>query len=134
MAEQTARQRLAAGESPAIYPLDDAKAARLKGRTMLIPSPLQVRDAIAAIPSGQPITVNDLRQTLAEASGAEVTCPRATTICWLLVAEAAEEDRAEGASDVTPWWRITRERKPDPRLPGGIANHRALLLNEGVRI
>lgn len=134
VAQRNARERLAESGPSAVYPLDEKKAKRFGGaQTMLVPSPVQVRDAIAAIPHGSSKTVNDLRAELAQQAGAEVTCPRATTIGWLLVAEAAEEDRAEGASEVAPWWRVTREGKPEARLPGGVARHRALLADEGVR-
>ncbi|AIE84002.1 MGMT family protein [Fimbriimonas ginsengisoli] len=134
MVKLTARERLAAGDPPAVYTLDDAKAARLKGRTMLIPSPMQVRDAIAAIPVGQSKTFGQLRADLARDSGADVTCPFAAGVFWRVVAEAAEEDRAEGATEVTPWWRVTRDGKPNPKLPGGESRHRELLGEEGIKI
>ena len=117
-----------------VYTLDDAKAIRLGGRTMVVPSPLEVQSAIASIPEGQSRTILDLRAALAEAAGAEVACPRATSIGWFLVAEAAEEERRAGVASVAPWWRVTRDRKPDPRLPGGAERHRALLGAEGVEI
>ena len=114
--------------------LDPAKAARLKARTMLMPSPAQVRDAIATIPQGQSKTMRELRKELAAASGAEMTCPVAARTCWRIVAEAAEEDRADGITPVTPWWRVTKDCKPFSRLPGGEASHRARLSAEGVQI
>lgn len=126
----SARERLENAPDPKVFPLEGAKAARFQASTMLIPSPMQVRDAIAAIPYGQTKTTTELRKQLARESGADVTCPRATTICWLLVAEAAEENDA----DVTPWWRLTKDGKPNPKLPGGAERHRALLLAEGVHI
>jgi alkylated DNA nucleotide flippase Atl1 len=126
----TARERLANAGPPVVATLEAAKAARWNAATMLLPSPMQIRDAISAIPAGQSKTVLQVRKELAEQAGADVTCPRATTLGWLLVAEAAEED----PSDSTPWWRVTRERKPEARLPGGVSRHRELLLSEGVRI
>jgi alkylated DNA nucleotide flippase Atl1 len=133
MDNMTARQKLSGEDPPAVYTVEAAKAARFNAKTMLIPSPMQVRDAIAEIPYGQTRTALQVRKQLAEASGAEVTCPRAMTICWLLVAEAAEEDRAENVAEVTPWWRVTKDGKPNPKLPGGAERHRALLIEEGVR-
>ncbi|RYG44349.1 hypothetical protein EON79_15065 [bacterium] len=132
MAPMTARQKIAEAGPSEVHTLDPAKAARFGARTMLIPSPGQVRDAIWTIPHGERKTVLELRQEMAEASGAEVTCPRATTLAWFLVAEAAEEERAAGASEVTPWWRVTRDGRPDPRLPGGAARHRELWESEGT--
>ena len=101
---------------------------------MLIPSPRQVQEAIWGIPLGESRTLVELRSSLAKSSGADVTCPHSARVCWELVAQAAEEDRAEGKTDVTPWWRVTKDRKPSAKLPGGEERHRALLLAEGVRI
>ncbi len=107
-----------------IYVLDDAKAKRLGGRTMTVPTVDEVRAAIQAIPSGETRTVLVLRSELAQAAGAEIACPRATTVAWFAV--AAEDD--------APWWRVTRDGKPEPRLPGGVEAHRARLDEEGVRL
>lgn len=132
--EKSARDRIAEAPPSAVYTLDERKAARLKGRTMLIPSPQAVRAAIAAIAPGSCVSADALRATLARDAGAEVTCPRAFTLAWLLVAEASDEARAVGEADATPWWRVTRDHAPEPRLPGGTARHRALLASEGVAL
>lgn len=107
-----------------MHTLDDAKARRLGGRTMLIPTVEEVRAAIAAIPSGSAKTAVVLRRELAQAAGAETTCPYAFRVGWLAVAQ----------EDGTPWWRVTRDGRPEPRLPGGAEEHRAKLLEEGVRL
>ena len=133
MAELSARERMAGWGAPVVDTLEPAKAARLKAKTMLMPSPNQVRDAIATIPAGQTKTLKEVRREIADASGADMTCPVAARQCWRLVAEAAEEDRADG-NKVAPWWRVTKDGKPDSRVPGGEANHRALLHAEGVQI
>ena len=126
----TAKEKIDQAAPAFVAKLDGAKAAKWNAETMLIPSPAMIREAIAAIPHGTTKTVVQIRQELAEANGADVTCPRATTIGWLLVAEAAEED----GSDVTPWWRLTRDGKPEPKLPGGRDGHRARLRDEGVKV
>jgi len=130
----SARQRMLDAGPSVVAVLEPEKAARFKAKTMLIPSPLQVQKAISEIPYGEAKTLLELRKTLADASEADVTCPYSARVCWELVAEAAEEDRADGKSDVTPWWRVTKDHKPSPKLPGGAERHRALLLVEGVRI
>jgi len=134
MSALTARQKIAESAPGFVAPLEGEKAARFKADSMLIPSPEQVREAIAAIPYGASKTVLQVRKELALANDAGTTCPYMMSVCWRLVAQAAEEDRADGISDVTPWWRLTRDKKPDPKMPGGSENHRALLSAEGVRI
>jgi alkylated DNA nucleotide flippase Atl1 len=126
----TAKEKIAQAAPAFVAKLEGAKAEKWKADTMLIPSPAMIRDAIAGIPHGITKTVVQLRQELAEANGADVTCPRATTIGWLLVAEAAEED----GSDDTPWWRLTRDGKTEPKLPGGREGQRAKLAEEGVKV
>lgn len=130
---KSANAKLDNGKEPSVYPLEGKKAERYRTDSMLIPTPLQVREAIRQVPPGQTLTLVELRQRLADASGAGVTCPLCAGIFWRLVAEAAEEDRAEG-KPVSPWWRITKDGKPNPKLPGGLENHRRLLAEEGVRI
>ncbi len=114
--------------------LEGEKAARFGAKTMLIPSPLQLEDAISNISFGRTMTLKELRASLAKSAGADVTCPYSARICWELVAQAAEEDRAEGKTEVTPWWRVTKDGKPSAKLPGGEGRHRALLQAEGVFI
>ncbi len=130
----SARDRIRSAAAPLVAELEGAKAARFKASTMLIPSPLQVQKAINGIPLGKTVTLTELRKTLAEQSDADVTCPYTARVCWALVAEAAEEDRAEGKPDVTPWWRVTKDGAPSAKTPGGPERHRSLLLAEGVRI
>jgi alkylated DNA nucleotide flippase Atl1 len=132
--EASARQRILDAPAPVVAALEGEKAARFKASTMLIPSPAQVEEAIRQIPFGQAVTLAKLRLSLANSVGADVTCPYTARICWELVAVAAEEDRAEGMKDVTPWWRVTKDHKPSARLPGGERHHRALLGAEGIAI
>ncbi|RYG21658.1 hypothetical protein EON82_18445 [bacterium] len=126
----TAKEKIEQAAPAFVANLEGAKAEKWKADTMLIPSPAMIREAIAGIPKGETKTVVQLREELAEANGADVTCPRATTIGWYLVAEAAAED----ATDDTPWWRLTRDGKPEPKLPGGRDGQRGKLAAEGVRI
>ena len=107
-----------------IHVLDDAKAKRLGGRTMVVPSAEAVREAIAAIPRGETRTLKALRTELARTAGAEVACPYATRVGWYLVAESGDD---------VPWWRVTRDGKADARLPGGAERQRELLAEEGFR-
>ncbi|HWD37360.1 MAG TPA: hypothetical protein VG944_00805 [Fimbriimonas sp.] len=130
----TARQKMAQAAAGWVAELEPEKAARFKAKTMLIPSPVQVEQAISAIAMGECKSLLQVRRELAQSFGAEVTCPYAARVGWELAAEAAEEDRLAGASSVTPWWRVTKDGKPHSKLPGGAENHRRLLLMEGVSI
>lgn len=78
------------------------------GATMLIPTPILVRDYVAAIPIGKSRTVDQMKRDLAAKFGAEVTCPLTTGIFIRIVAEAALEDLAQEKSldEITPFWRL----------------------------
>lgn len=114
--------------------MDGEKAKRYGGQTMLIPTPMQVKEAIEAIPEGSTKTIRDLRNELAQANGADVTCPLCAGIFWRIVAEAAEEDRQDGLSPISPYWRVTADGKPNPKLPGGFDRQIELLRSEGVEL
>jgi alkylated DNA nucleotide flippase Atl1 len=107
-------------------------AGRLGHGMMLIPTALEVDAMIRKIPRGQVSTLAQIRKRLARWHNAEVTCPLVTGIFLRIVAEAAEEDRAAGRADITPYWRVVRE---DGRLiakfPGGVERQAEQLRAEG---
>jgi len=132
MTTKSAREEMAEWAKPAVHVLDEAKAARLGAKTMLMPSPLQVQEAVLQIPAGQTKTIKQLRLELAASVGAGMTCPVAAKHCWRVMAHAAEEARGEGATDIAPWWRLTLDGKPNSRMPGGADRHRELAIAEGI--
>ena len=62
------------------------------GAKLFIASPLLVKAYIEAIPRGETRSVAEMRQELAGANGADVTCPTSTGIFVRIVAEAALDD------------------------------------------
>ena len=130
----SARQRVIDAAPPEVCVLDEAKAKRLRAKTMLMPSPSQLEKMILDIPVGETKTLKVLRKDLAHAAGAEMTCPVAARNCWRMVAEAVEEERASGREALSPWWRITADGKPGARLPGGPGHQLALLASEGIAL
>ena len=103
--------------------------------TMLIPKPLDVDAAIRKVPRGKVITLTEIREKLASAAGANVTCPMVTGIFVRISAEAAAEDMRAGKSRVTPYWRVVRDDgKLLEKLPGGPAAQAEHLEAEGRKI
>lgn len=133
MAKLDAKKLLDQAGPSYVAELEGEKAARFKARTMLIPSPGEIREAIAAIPKGEARSLRDLRADLARQAGADVTCPAMAAKYWRLLAHASEAGQEEvGNEGPLPWWRVTRDGRPNPLLPGGEARHRDLLRAEGV--
>jgi hypothetical protein len=90
-----------------IRPVPEGRRAMIPGKSMLYPSARLLNDRIRGLPAGETITVRDLRERLAAEHGAEYTCPVTTTRMLRVVAEAANEARANGEplDGLTPVWR-----------------------------
>jgi len=103
--------------------------------TMLVPTPLLVARALRRVPAGRLITPAQLRQRLARAAGADLTCPMTTGIFLSIIAGATEEAIAEGQSPVAPYWRVVDEKgRLPPKFPPGLSRQAAHLRKEGHRV
>jgi alkylated DNA nucleotide flippase Atl1 len=126
----TAVEKMAMAKPREVKPLSGAGAARLRASTLLIPHPNDLIAALQSIPKGSTRTAKEVREDLANQHGAEVTCPMVVGIQWRMIAEFADETN----NAQVPWWRMTQDGKPNPRLPGGAERHRKLLREEGVEV
>ena len=105
------------------------------GGSMLIPHPQDVLRLMRSIRTGQLTTANHLRQVLAESYGLDICCPLVTGIFVNVVASAAEEDRSAGKARPTPYWRTLKaDFELNPKYPGGLEAHQALLEAEGHHV
>ena len=84
------------------------------GETMLIATPLIIKDYIQQIPKGQETTLAQMRKDLAATYHADKTCPVTSGIFLRIVAEAAWEEYQNGKPlrNITPFWRILTEKSP----------------------
>lgn len=91
-----------------VKPVPKDIAGMKAGEIMLVPSARIVDDFIRTIPAHTEMDVKTLRKQLAQQFDAEVTCPITTGIHVRIVAEAACEALAAGASlsEITPFWRV----------------------------
>lgn len=105
---------------------------RFGGKRVLIPTPLLVDGLIRRVPEGKLVTVNQIRQRLAENFNAESTCPLTTGIHLRIVAEAAEEDLRTGRKPITPYWRVIKsDGSLNKKFPGGVEAQSKRLKQEG---
>ncbi len=101
---------------------------------MLIATPLLVEEVVKNIPEGTVVCGKDIRNELAKDFDAEFTCPLTTGIFLRLVSEAAEEDRANGRTDIAPYWRVVKDDGSlNSKFPGGEEHQAALLAKEGIK-
>ena len=126
------REKLEKKQVHEIVPLEGKFAAQFGAGTMLIPRPLDVDALIRKVPPGKLVTLSGLRRSLAKSFGTTTTCPMCTGIFCRIAAEAAEEALGQGATDITPYWRVvTDEGRLNPKWPGGIPGLTKKLKAEG---
>jgi hypothetical protein len=108
---------------------------RFGGRRVLVATPLLVDGLIRKVPKRKLVTVKQVRERLAEDFEADSTCPLTTGIFIRIVAEAAEEDLAQGKKRITPYWRVIKtDGSLNPKFPGGVEAQAARLIEEGHTI
>jgi hypothetical protein len=104
-------------------------------KTMVIPSPLEVDAVMRRVPKGRLATINEIRVCLARKHGTDIACPFTTGIFAWIAAHAAEEVRAAGRKDITPYWRTLKTGgELNPKYPGGIPALTRLLRAEGHKV
>jgi hypothetical protein len=131
--KKTWREKLADSKDlPKLIPIEGKMVKRLGTGTMLIPAPIEVDEVMKTVRKGRLLMIDDIRKTLAEKHGADVSCPITTGIFAWIAAHAAEEDEQQGRRRITPYWRILKAGgELNPKYPGGISNIKARLEAEG---
>jgi alkylated DNA nucleotide flippase Atl1 len=117
---------------PKVEKLTGKMAKKWGEGTIAIPSPIEVDEIMRKVPKGKLITINGIRERIAEKHGATIGCPITTGIFAWIAANAAEEERLQGKKRVTPWWRtIKKGGVLNPKYPGGLQKQMKLLEAEG---
>lgn len=109
---KTWHEKMQTRTEPEITPLDKPFAGFPAGAMLLISTPLEIQEVVAAVPKGKAITTLEIRQQLAKKHRADVTCPLTTGIFLRIVAEAALVDEASGKKRITPFWRAIDPKSP----------------------
>jgi hypothetical protein len=111
------------------------KMSRFGNGMMLIPTPKLVDEIVRQVPRGWLVTVAEIRRKLAADFSVDVTCPLTTGIFIRIVAEASEEDRANGRKRVAPYWRVIKDDGSlNPKFPGGEQLQARYLRHEGFSV
>jgi hypothetical protein len=105
---KTWTERLHDGKAHTVKPAPIDIAGMKAGQIMLVPTALMVDAFIRTLPKGRSLNARQLREAMAAAQGAEVTCPITTGFHLRTVAEAAWEALADGTPirSLTPVWRV----------------------------
>lgn len=104
---KTWTQKLQDQKEPKLQVLEKPMSGVSAGSTLLTPTPQLVKQFMEGIPAGQQVSIQQMRQQLAQNHQGDVTCPLSTSTCARIVAEAAWEaiEAGKDPSQVTPFWR-----------------------------
>ena len=107
-------ERLHDGKAHEVKPTPIDIAGMKAGQIMLIPTALMVDAFIRTLPKRRSLNARQLRDAMAAAHAAEVTCPITTGFHLRTVAEAAWEALAGGTPvhRLTPVWRVLPPDSP----------------------
>ena len=120
---------------PELVEMPPTWVARYGDGPLLIATPRLIEEKIRDVKKGRLTTVGRIRQALAAEYRAVATCPLTTGIFLRIVAEYAEEERANGMTRVTPYWRVVKDDGGlHSKFPGGIEAQAKLLVVEGIEI
>ena len=135
-ARKSWREKLAESKGlPKVEEINDKMSKRWGGGTVVIPAPIEVDEIMKKIPRGKVITTGLIRKALAKKHGATIGCPLTTGIFAWVAAHAAEEVRAQGKTDITPYWRTLKTGgELNEKYPGGVEAQTARLKEEGHEI
>jgi len=126
------REKLRKKDLPKIIDIPEKLTKKWGRGKMVIPSPMEVKEIMDAVPYGKLITVDLIRERIAKKHGVDIACPLTTGIFIWIVANAAEET---GGKDGTPYWRTLKKNGMlNEKYPGGIERHKKLLEKEGHEI
>jgi alkylated DNA nucleotide flippase Atl1 len=117
---------------PKVSPINDKLCKSWGTGTVVIPAPLEVDAYMRQVQEGKVTTINEIRQALAVKHGATIGCPITTGIFAWIAANAAEEQKQEGKTDTTPYWRTLKVKGLiNEKYPGGVEAQTVLLQEEG---
>jgi hypothetical protein len=130
------REKLADDKDfPRVVEITGKMSTRWGTGTVVIPAPREVDEIMRSVPRGKLITINQIRTRLAKRHGATIGCPITTGIFAGIAARAAEEAKAEGEKNITPYWRTLKAGGVlNEKYPGGVEAQAAKLKVEGHTI
>jgi len=133
---KTRQEKLANSKDlPRVVGITDKMSKRWGTGTVVIPAPREVDEIMRRVLRGKLITINQIREIVAQKHGATIGCPLTTGIFAWIAAHAAEEAAAEGKRDITPYWRTLKVGgQLTEKYPGGVEAQAAHLREEGHTI
>jgi hypothetical protein len=138
MQKKSLNDKLASnGDLPKIIKVEQKKSEGKDSsvKTMLVAPASEYDQVMRRIPKGKLITSDEIRTFLAKKYSADYTCQLTAGIFINIVANASEERKAQGSSDLTPYWRTLKKYgQLNEKYPGGVQTQKNLLESEGHEV
>ena len=133
---KTFREKLADDKDfPRVEKISPGMAKQWGPGTIVIAAAREIDAIMRSVTKGKLITINQIREIVAQRHGATIGCPITTGIHARIAAGAAGEDEAEGKKRVTPYWRTLKAGgELNEKYPGGVTGQRTRLRIEGHEI
>jgi hypothetical protein len=117
---------------PKVEELTGKMAKKWGTGTLVIPAPIEVDQLMKKVSKGKLTTINEIRSALATKHKATIGCPLTTGIFAWISAYAAEEQKQQGTTNITPYWRTLKTGGfLNEKYPGGLEAQKLLLEQEG---
>lgn len=124
-----------AKDLPKVVELDDSAALRWGGKTMAIPSPLDVFNFMSQVPKGKVTTIPEIRKAIARKYNADIGCPLTTGIFASISARASEENNEPNRLPKLAYWRTLKANgELNEKFPNGLDFLVEKLASEGIEI
>jgi alkylated DNA nucleotide flippase Atl1 len=105
------------------------------GKWMVVPSPAEVEELMAAVPAGQILTMKQVSETLAKKHEVDFCCPMTSGIFAWIVAHATFEGETDTGVAGLPWWRTVKTGgELNPKFPGAPEIQKTRLESEGHKV
>ena len=85
------------------------------GSRLHISSPQEIANELRKIPTGQTVSLQQFRKSIARTQTCDATCPVSTSLFLRIVAEYSWEEHIErkvALTDVPPFWRVIEPGTP----------------------
>ena len=134
--KKTWREKLSDSKDlPKVVLLKENAQKHWKGRTIAVPSPIEVNEIMARVPKGRLITIDGIRRTIARKHKGDIGCPLTCGIFSWIAAYAAAEEASEGKKKITPYWRTLKTGgEINSKYPGGTEDQKKRLESEGHKV
>jgi len=111
------------------------KMGAQSGDPIVLVNPREVEMLMRQVPAGKVTTLMEICAKLARDYNVKACCTLTAGIFTMTAANAAEEMKAEGKPNDLAYWRTLKSGgELNPKYPGSIAAHAALLEKEGHTI